>query len=217
MRGDRAVNRTCKRSNCVLFYGNRKKFPMSPIKKSSALNETQNTMYVKRRIGIQKGQCATDALARKLDVDCRQAADETRKILAREGIEVEFKKKLTKEQIPGNKGACQPDGGLWFIGGKLVCAFEGKKQGNGGNAIERWFKNNFICRMIAPDISYVTFATGPGAVENGVIHNCLNVAHLQGVNQVNHSSNSLFLSEQGFTCDELVTIMVEVLREAAKC
>lgn len=176
----------------------------------------ENTAYVRRRIGIQKGQCATDALARKLDVDCRQAATKVQEILAAEGIAVEFQKKLAKDQIPGNIGACQPDGGLWFIDGKLVAAFEGKKQGNGGNAIERWFKNNFICRTIAPEISYVTFATGPGAIERGVIHNCLNVAHLQGVNQINHKANSLFLSEHGFTCDELVAIMVEVLREAAK-
>jgi hypothetical protein len=177
----------------------------------------ENTTYTRRRIGIQKGQCATDALARKLDVDCRQAADIVKATLEAEGFNIIFQKKLTKDQIPGNKGACQPDGGLWFVNGKLACAFEGKKQGNGGNAIERWFKNNFICRMIAPDISYVTFATGPGAVENGVIHNCLSVAHLQGVNQVNHRGNSLFLNGHGFTCDELVAIMLEVLREAAKC
>ena len=157
-----------------------------------------------------------DALAHKLDTDCRKAVKRVKSILINEGIKIEFRVKLQKNEIPGGKGACQPDGGLWYIDGHLVAAFEGKKQGIIGNAIERWFKNNFICRVISPQVSYVTFAAGPGAIENGPIHNCLNVAHLQGVNKINHKSNSLFLSECGFTCDELVAIMVETLKEAAK-
>jgi hypothetical protein len=92
--------------------------------------------------------------------------------------------------------------------------FEAKKQGAGGNAIERWFKNNYICRLISPFVSYVTFATGPGASVNGVIPKTLNVAHSEGVDRLNFGGNSLLLKVEGFTDCELKAIMIETLEEA---
>jgi hypothetical protein len=98
----------------------------------------------------------------------------------------------------------------------LIAAFEAKKQGNGGNAIERWFKNNFICRMIAPKVSYVTFGIGPGACENGVIPKCLAVAHLNGFNELHPEANSLFLSENGFTRNQIKAIMIQTIVAAVE-
>jgi hypothetical protein len=71
---------------------------------------------------------------------------------------------------------CIPDGGMWFDGNRdaeqrtLKVVFEAKHQGDHGNAIERWSTNHDICRFINPDVLYVTFATGEGAVEGGVLH-----------------------------------------------
>ena len=117
--------------------------------------------------GIQNGTVATDARARKLDNYCKEL---------RESVFANFKsedlsahKTVNQNQLPGGSGAWEPDGGAGFYKGILIAVFEGKKQQNRGNAIERWFKNNFICRSINPQVSYVTFATGGGAKANGTI------------------------------------------------
>ena len=39
-----------------------------------------------------------------------------------------LQKKLSLRLIPGDKGACEPDGGAWFYNGVLIAVFEGKKQ-----------------------------------------------------------------------------------------
>lgn len=173
--------------------------------------------YSKRKIGIPKGVCATDSYARELDDGCKSCSLEVYDLLSKDyNGDLTFKKKLSKEEIPGGVGACQPDGGLWYYKGKLIAAFEAKKQGNGGNAIERWFKNNFICRTISPEISYVTFGIGPGACEDGVIPKCLSVAHLDGFNQLHSQKNSLFLSVKGFTTDEIKAIMIDTIVSAVQ-
>jgi len=69
----------------------------------------------------------------------------------------------------GFSQGCIPDGGMWFTGNRsvknrtLVAVFEAKKQGKGGNAIERWWKNWAACTRIFKDVKYITFLTGPGA------------------------------------------------------
>jgi hypothetical protein len=159
------------------------------------------------RGGIQKGMCATDAAARKLDEQCKTLKDK----LAEEFPALQLQRKLTKDQIPGNKGACEPDGGVWLRDGKVVAVFEAKKQGTGGNAIERWFKNNYICRLINPDVCYVTFCSGEGARPDHVLEKTLNVAHLDGFNKFVENKNSCYLSEDGYNNEEVEKIMREVL------
>ena len=205
------------RVRCGKPYHRHLDFLPNPCHTYSMENQSteMKTTYEKRRIGIQLGTCATDAAARKLDCECRDSAKLALDILSNSYPGLKLVKKLQKNQIPGNLGACQPDGGLWFLGDKLVAVFEAKKQGNGGNAIERWFKNNFVCRLINSEVSYVTFATGPGASLRGNIHSCLAVAHLEGVNKINPKGNSLFLQPEGFTKDEIVAIMVEVISRCA--
>jgi len=161
--------------------------------------------------GIQKGMVATDAHARKLDNQCKVLKEEIADVLQYTGVTLQ--KKLKKNQIPGGKGACEPDGGAWFYKGKLIAVFEGKKQQDAGNAIERWFKNNYICRKINPDVSYVTFAIGEGAYSDGVIGKALNVAHLDGFDIYNAGANSCFFNPQGFTKEEIRAIMIKVIAE----
>ena len=163
--------------------------------------------------GIQKGTVATDARARKLDEQCKHIKDDIFVLLQARYPQLTLQKKLTKDQIPGGIGACEPDGGAWFYNGVLIAVFEGKKQQDRGNAIERWFKNNFICRTINPDVSYVTFCTGEGAYSGGVIGKALNIAHLEGFNQYNPGGNSAFMNTDCFTKEFLSAMMIKVITE----
>jgi hypothetical protein len=81
--------------------------------------------------GIQKGTVATDARARKLDDQCKHLKEEVYSVLSKIYPELVLQKKLTKAQIPGGIGACEPDGGAWFYNGVLIAVFEGKKQQDG--------------------------------------------------------------------------------------
>ena len=118
--------------------------------------------------GIQPGMVATDSRALKLDKQCKQQKQNLYEELKVLYPDLKLQKKLTKDQIPGGKGACEPDGGAWFYRGVLIAVFEGKKQQDRGNAIERWFKNNYICRKVNQNVSYVTFCTGEGAYDNEI-------------------------------------------------
>lgn len=173
---------------------------------------TMSTTPLRR--GIQLGQVATDAAAAKLDSQCKTVSC---KVLAtlqtKYGPEVTLQKKLTKSQIPGGIGACAPDGSLWFWKGTLIAAFEAKKQQNRGNAIERWYKNNFVCRTLNPSMSYVTFACGEGAVVGGVIHKALAIAHLPGFDVYTPGGNSCWMKPIGFEDAEVEAIMLQVLEE----
>lgn len=163
--------------------------------------------------GIQPGMVATDAHARKLDDQCKHLKNHIYSELKDVYPGLRLQKKLTKDQIPGGKGACEPDGGAWFYNDTLIAVFEGKKQQDRGNAIERWFKNNYICRKINPEVSYVTFCTGSGAYDNGQIGKALNISHLEGFDKYNPGDNSAFMRKNGFTGEEIYAIMKEVLIE----
>lgn len=163
--------------------------------------------------GIQNGTVATDARARKLDEQCKHQKEDVYAELKKIYSELTLQKKLRKDQIPGGKGACEPDGGAWFYNDVLIAVFEGKKQQDRGNAIERWFKNNYICRKINPDVSYVTFCTGEGAYDDGQIGKALSVAHLEGFDQYNAGDNSAYLNTDCFTKQQINTIMIETICE----
>lgn len=159
--------------------------------------------------GIQKGTVATDAAARKLDNQCKDIAKELVEELNIEGLE--YQRKLNKDQIPGNLGACEPDGGAWFFNGELIAVFEAKKQQDLGNAIERWFKNQYICRAINPDVNYVTFCSGEGAYKEGVMGKALAVAHLDGFNKYVPNGNSCYMSKDGYTHRRIKQVMKKVI------
>jgi len=166
--------------------------------------------------GIQKGTTCYDADSRLLDKFARQAKKIVFESLKEKYPLLRVETKLTKDQIPGGVGACKPDGGVWFYEDRLIACFEGKKQNNAGNAVERWFKNNYITKMINPEITYVTFATGEGAKVGNKIYHGLHVAHfgMMGViNSVEPQKNNLHLRPDGFTLAEICDIMTTSLEK----
>ncbi len=166
--------------------------------------------------GIQPGTVATDELARTLDKNCKQQAEIVFKVLAsrpRYKGRLTVQRKLSATQIPNGRGACQPDGYLWFWDGKLICTFEAKKQQDRGNAIERWHKNHTICRLINPEVSYVTYAVGEGAYTDGTIGRALSPVHAGGFNVYVPGGNSTFFSKKGFTPSEIGESMIRIIEE----
>ena len=97
-----------------------------------------------------------------------------------------------------HSAGCQPDGGIWYYQGRLILAAEAKHQGKGGNAIERWYKNNFVLRQISSTFTYITYVTGAGAVDNGIICKILSPAHPQGYNNYYLGANVCYTEPEGF-------------------
>jgi len=166
------------------------------------------------RGGIQPGTTALDEESKAMDDNAKAAMIRVAEILKSDYPELIVHSKLDQSQIPGGIGSCAPDGGVWFYKGQLIAAFESKKQGPRGNAIERWFKNNFIVRAINPTATYVTFASGEGVVAGNPIHRILHIAH-QGIygvmNTVQVGVNNLHCKIDGFTVEEMTNIMIETI------
>jgi len=164
--------------------------------------------------GIQPGTTAFDEQSKAMDDNAKAAmirVADTLKVMY-PGLKVQSK--LDQSQIPGGIGSCAPDGGVWFYNGELIACFESKKQGDKGNAIERWFKNNFIVRAINPTATYVTFASGAGVIAGNPIHRILHIAHqgLYGVmGEVQVGTNNLHCKMEGFSVDEMSDIMIETI------
>ena len=155
--------------------------------------------------GIKKGTIATDAAAAKLDKQCKNARD----LLSAELSIIYGSLLQMKKSIPGTakRVGCVPDGGLWYYKGRLIVAVEGKKQNKDGNAIERGYKNLYICHSINPEISYLTFAIGHGACDTEAIGKTLDWAHPYGYNVPNTFGNSCYMKVEGFTDTEVYSIL----------
>jgi hypothetical protein len=158
--------------------------------------------------GIRKGQNATDASAKKIDKDLKEIRDELSSEL--ESIGVVMKKRLDKL---GTITPCEPDGGAWFYKDKLIAVFEAKKQQDRGNAIERWYKNNYRCRRMNENVSYGTWARGEGAYPKGKIGEALDVAHDGQWNTYRPGKNSCWLSKTGFSKEEIKNQMRSIIVE----
>jgi hypothetical protein len=162
--------------------------------------------------GIQKGTVAWDTESLALDKGLKDVAKSLFPVLLKKyGPDLSFRLKLTKPEIPGGVGACAPDGGAWYWKGVLVAVFEGKKQGRQGNAIERWYKNNYICRRVNSDVNYVTFASGAGAAKNEVIWKTLHVAHDGEFNTFRPGANTCYMSVSGYTHKEIADRMIQAI------
>lgn len=164
--------------------------------------------------GIQNGFCATDKDAKNLDQCLKSIRDELLEELVSTGYQMS--KKITREtleQINVHIGF-EPDGGLWFKNGVLHAAFEGKKQGKGGNAIERWQKNHWIATRINPNVKYVTFAIGEGFSESCYPYRYA-LTMLESENKVFNTlypkSQSWFINPDGFDRKEIYDIMKKTL------
>lgn len=162
----------------------------------------------KGRGGIQNGQVATDQAAAKIDKDLKDTRDEL--ALELSDLDVTMKKRLDKSDTIT---PCEPDGGAWFYNGVLIAVFEAKKQQDRGNAIERWYKNNYRCRVLNESLSYGTWARGEGAYPSGSIGQALDVAHNGEWNTYRPGKNSCWLSKDGFTRQEIKDKMREIILE----
>lgn len=162
------------------------------------------------------GNMAATAESKYLDNAVNVASHAAFELMSRKYDGLTFKAKFDKSEIPGNRGACKPDGGIWYFNGIPVMAIEAKHQNNAGNAIERWYKNQFIARAINPKMSYLTICTGDGADDNGVIYNTLHAAHLKGYNKIVAHGNSAYMCPEGITVDALIVIICKLFEATIK-
>jgi hypothetical protein len=160
--------------------------------------------------GIRKGQVATDCAAAKIDRDLKEIRDELSQDPDLISAVVSMLKKLNKTTTTT---PCAPDGGAWFHNGRLIAVFEAKKQQDRGNAIERWYKNHYVCRKLNERLSYCTWARGEGAYPEGAIGKALDAAHNGQWNIYRPGHNSCWLSKDGFSKDEIKQQMKYIILE----
>jgi hypothetical protein len=161
--------------------------------------------------GIQPGTTAWDSQSLNHDKVVRLASKEAEKILQKKYPGIKRLNKLLKEALPTNIGACSPDGGVWYYQDKLIAAFEAKKQGPRGNAIERWYKNYFLIKEINDRCPLVTYAIGEGVRQGNPIHVILHAAHGGQYNAFRSNGPSCFLSEEGFTFDQIRDSIIQFI------
>jgi len=164
------------------------------------------------RGGIQEGTNVFTGASLALDKKTYAIAKEVYKSKVSVYPELKWIPKIDKREVPGGVTPCKPDSGVFQYKGVYICAFEAKYQGARGNAIERWYKNATIMRIMNPKVSYITFACGPGAY--GVIRNTLKAMHTEGLGGENDyypGKNSLFLSEECFDDKSVFNIIERVL------
>lgn len=161
--------------------------------------------------GIQPGTTAWDNKSLKHDKLVREAATEVFEVLKAKYPELKKHAKLPKEYIVSGVGACAPDGGVWFLDNHLLAAFEAKKQGPRGNAIERWYKNYFLLTEANSRCPLVTYAIGEGVRVGSPVHKILYAAHRGEYNIFRESGPSCFLKEEGFSLDELKQSMINFI------
>jgi len=175
------------------------------------------THIVKGRSGIQAGGSATSNESAALDHQLKTIAQSLRQSFNG------FSKGHTKKKplFEGVLLGCVPDGGLWLDSkNKVRVAFEAKVQGNHGNAQERHWKNFGICNTFKSEegFRYVTFMAGAGAKKGGVLDSyartllqCANPEGSREVNKLHKEGVSFFLSESGWTNEEIKQIMKAAL------
>ena len=158
-----------------------------------------------------QGKKAYDEKSKSHDDMIRKISKEVAHEMMEKYPLLERKHKLPKEYFLDGIGACQPDGGIWFYDGHLIASFEGKKQNDGGNAIERWFKNYDHIRTTNPRCPLVTYAIGSGVRPNNPIWKTLYRPHKGKYNIFHNLGPSCFLNEGGFSRNWLKQNMIDYL------
>lgn len=176
---------------------------------SSNLISQRQTSF---RGGIQTGTCATDIYATFLDKNLKSIRDE----LSDELRDWHCLKKIPRTDLSKMNIhiGFEPDGGVWFKNGKLEVVFEGKKQGKGGNAIERWQKNHWIATRINPNVKYITFGVREGFSKDAYPYRyAQTMLNHEGkdFNCLYKKGQSWFVNENGFSRDEIYNIMKQAL------
>ena len=158
-----------------------------------------------------QGRVATTAKSRATDGLVKEVAATVAKTHKVKFSNIIYTGELTPK---GRKKKILPDGGAFYVNGKLAIVFEAKYQQKRGNAIERWYKNNYISRIINPDVSYVTIGAGYIS-EDGGLYQGLSIAHSKdkgAVGKFEKSKNSLFLKES-WNREDLVSLMSNILKQ----
>ncbi len=192
---------------------------------------------VKSFAGLQMGQSSQDELARAADGDTRKIVPRVWKKICKSHPHLtqgfSHHHKMTADavkQITGFtlNGGCSPDGGIIFNKqGLPVLAFEAKKQGDAGNAYDRWYKNFHHLKCINPNLLMVTFIVGLGAgyhsdgSPRGMLGGALNAMRLEAykaginiepkMNVFNLGVPSFFASVEGFAPSEMEEIVYQCI------
>ena len=161
--------------------------------------------------GIQKGTTAFDEASKKLDADAKDIRNELEFAFDELTMVRVINKKQKFELVGDDCFSFAPDGGAWFKDGKLVAAFECKKQGVHGNACERWWDNAVTAKFINQDVVYVTFCSGAGASEGEVLDKMRRKGELMMGDKF-----KFFMSIDGFSYDEMKAIFIDILTEIAE-
>jgi len=154
--------------------------------------------------GIQRGTTAFDEESKRLDKCLKECKDE----ISMDGYTVvtQFDYNMKIKYVGDDCFGFAPDGGAWFKDNKLVAVFEAKKQGEGGNAYERWWDNAMTAKFINPDVKYITFCSGAGAGEG----KCLD--KLRRKAKIMMGDNFICYNKvEGFTKQEVYDIMEKTL------
>jgi len=184
---------------------------------------------VKKQGGIQPGTTAYDSMSKDMDKNVKIASHMVYEELKDSYPTLEYIKKLTKEEIPGGIGSCEPDGGIWKFRGQIFASIEGKKQNEAGNAGQRWYQNVAILRELSSDLTYITFGSGSGCelvlekngkskpdgspYASGLLWD-LHFGHSgkRGcIDEIRVGCNNYHKKVDGFTVEELVDIIRETI------
>ena len=118
--------------------------------------------------GVQEGTSATSRDSRETEKLVREAgkaaadhSNSTERVTKLSGDQV--KEALGVAGIEGEVVGAEPDGGIWLLKTNKtpLIAVEAKYQGEGGNAIERWYKNYYVFKSMGVR-RFVTVCTGDG-------------------------------------------------------
>lgn len=167
--------------------------------------------------GIKVGSTAYDSTSRTLNTRLTDAKN----ILENEPDLCGYTllRRLNKRTNPILIKGVNPDGGIWLNpNGIPIAAFEAKKQGIRGNAHERWFKNHRFLSYINPDIRYVTFLSGEGAIDDsGMAGDFKTVLLMEGKQPtfgiIHPKGCSFVASKDGFSLSEVLGIMRKAVME----
>lgn len=166
--------------------------------------------------GIQKGMVALDESSKSLDTHLKQLREEIYEELKDKGYS--YKKSIKKDELKklGIEIGFYPDGGIWYKDGEPVAIFEAKKQGNQGNAIERWCKNNSIAKFLFGDIRYVTFGIREGFDDDSYAarfaKSFLRMENKdKTVNVLYKTGQSWLIHKMGFSREEIKKTMICVI------
>lgn len=158
--------------------------------------------------GIQPGTTAFDVSSKKLDDNIKNARDTLSTLFSYFTMVKCFTKQDKLDFVGDDCFGFAPDGGAWFLNGKLVAVMEGKKQGTKGNACERWWDNAVTAKHINPDVVYITFCTGEGAAEGEVLDKLRRKARIMMGDKYR-----FYMSPEGFSLEQIVEVMRNALQE----